>query len=98
MLPLVEARVYLRNGCGNTAIDAFSPRARPGFPVAHLVTRTQVDQHIRPDVFTIDHPFRRLSGTRREQILGRRTSRPWEAWVLGFSNCARQHRPARRSR
>lgn len=49
---------YLRNGRGNTAVGAFSPRARPGFPIAHPVTWSQVERGIRPDGFTIDHPFR----------------------------------------
>ncbi|MEI9425290.1 DNA ligase D [Mesorhizobium sp. Cs1299R1N1] len=49
---------YLRNGRGNTAAGAFSPRARPGFPIAHPVTWTQVERGIRPDAFTMDHPFR----------------------------------------
>ncbi|RUW63816.1 DNA ligase D [Mesorhizobium sp. M7A.F.Ca.US.008.03.1.1] len=49
---------YLRNGRGNTAVGAFSPRARPGFPVAHPVTWSQVEAAIRPDAFTIGRPFR----------------------------------------
>ncbi|PBB90737.1 DNA ligase D [Mesorhizobium sp. WSM3864] len=49
---------YLRNGRGNTAAGAFSPRARPGFPIAHPVTWVQVERRIRPDAFTMDHPFR----------------------------------------
>lgn len=49
---------YLRNGRGNTAIGAFSPRARPGFPIAHPVTWKQVEAGIRPDVFTLAQPFR----------------------------------------
>lgn len=49
---------YLRNGRGNTAVGAFSPRARPGFPIAHPVTWNQVEHHIRPDAFNIDRPFR----------------------------------------
>ncbi|MER8947247.1 DNA ligase D [Mesorhizobium sp. M0959] len=49
---------YLRNGRGNTAVGAFSPRARPGFPIAHPVTWSQVEAAIRPDAFTIDRPFR----------------------------------------
>ncbi|TPJ40013.1 DNA ligase D [Mesorhizobium sp. B2-6-5] len=49
---------YLRNGRGNTAVGAFSPRARPGFPIAHPVTWAQVERSIRPDAFTMDHPFR----------------------------------------
>lgn len=49
---------YLRNGRGNTAVGAFSPRARPGFPIAHPVTWTQVERRIRPDAYAIDHPFR----------------------------------------
>ncbi|RWM92792.1 MAG: DNA ligase D [Mesorhizobium sp.] len=49
---------YLRNGRGNTAAGAFSPRARAGFPIAHPVTWVQVERSIRPDAFTMDHPFR----------------------------------------
>ncbi|TJV56760.1 MAG: DNA ligase D, partial [Mesorhizobium sp.] len=49
---------YLRNGRGNTAVGAFSPRARPGFPIAHPVTWKQVERCIRPDAFDMDHPFR----------------------------------------
>ncbi|MER9937373.1 DNA ligase D [Mesorhizobium sp. M0088] len=49
---------YLRNGRGSTAVGAFSPRARRGFPIAHPVTWSQVEAAIRPDAFTIDRPFR----------------------------------------
>jgi bifunctional non-homologous end joining protein LigD len=44
---------YLRNGRGNTAAGAFSPRAKPGFPVAHPVTWRDVARGIRPDAFTM---------------------------------------------
>lgn len=49
---------YLRNGRGNTAVGAFSPRARLGFPIAHPVTWGQVERGVRPDAFTMDHPFK----------------------------------------
>ena len=49
---------YLRNGRGNTAVGAFSPRARPGFPIARPVTWRQVERGIRPDAFTMASPFR----------------------------------------
>jgi bifunctional non-homologous end joining protein LigD len=44
---------YLRNGRGNTAIGAFSPRARPGFPIAAPVTWSQIERGIKPDAFTM---------------------------------------------
>jgi bifunctional non-homologous end joining protein LigD len=44
---------YLRNGRGNTAVGAFSPRTRPGFPVAHPVTWREVQRGIRPNAFTM---------------------------------------------
>jgi bifunctional non-homologous end joining protein LigD len=47
---------YLRNGRGTTAIGAYSPRAREGFPVAAPVTWAQVERGIRPDAFTIAPP------------------------------------------
>jgi bifunctional non-homologous end joining protein LigD len=50
---------YLRNGRGNTAIGAYSPRARPHFPIAAPVTWRQVEEGIRPDAFTMRNAFRR---------------------------------------
>jgi bifunctional non-homologous end joining protein LigD len=50
---------YLRNGRGTTAIGAWSPRARAGFPIAVPVTWRQVEIGIRPDAFTMDNPPRR---------------------------------------
>jgi len=49
---------YLRNGRGNTAIGAYSPRARPGFPVAAPVTWRDVENGIRSDAFSISNPPR----------------------------------------
>ncbi|CDX12577.1 DNA ligase D [Mesorhizobium plurifarium] len=49
---------YLRNGRGNTAVGAFSPRARLGFPIAHPVTWKQVETGIRSDAFTLARPFK----------------------------------------
>jgi bifunctional non-homologous end joining protein LigD len=50
---------YLRNGRGTTAIGAYSPRAREGFPIAAPVTWTQVEAGIRPDALTMQRPFKR---------------------------------------
>jgi bifunctional non-homologous end joining protein LigD len=43
---------YLRNGRGTTAVGAYSPRARDGFPVAAPVTWKQMEAGIEPDAFT----------------------------------------------
>jgi bifunctional non-homologous end joining protein LigD len=50
---------YLRNGRGTTAIGAWSPRARPGFPIAAPVTWRQVENEIRSDAFTVEQRPRR---------------------------------------
>jgi len=50
---------YLRNGRGTTAIGAYSPRVRSGFPIAAPVTWKQVETGIRPDAFTMKHPLPR---------------------------------------
>jgi bifunctional non-homologous end joining protein LigD len=50
---------YLRNGRGNTAVGAWSPRARPGFPIAAPVTWKQIEQGILPDAFTMEVTFKR---------------------------------------
>jgi bifunctional non-homologous end joining protein LigD len=47
---------YLRNGRGTTAVGAYSPRARPGFPVAAPIAWRQVEDGIRPDAFTMQDP------------------------------------------
>ncbi|MGE5268835.1 MAG: DNA ligase D [Thiohalocapsa sp.] len=47
---------YLRNGRGTTAVGAYSPRARSGFPIAAPVSWQDVEHGIRPDAFSFDHP------------------------------------------
>jgi bifunctional non-homologous end joining protein LigD len=57
-----EAKLFidwLRNGCGATAVGAYSPRARPGFPVAAPVTWRDVERGMRPDALTIQKVPRR---------------------------------------
>ncbi|THK34016.1 DNA ligase D [Ensifer sp. MPMI2T] len=50
---------YLRNGRGTTAVGTYSPRARPGFPVAAPVSWRDIERGIRPDAFTIERPPKR---------------------------------------
>jgi bifunctional non-homologous end joining protein LigD len=45
---------YLRNGRGNTAVGAYSPRARDGFPIAAPVSWREVERGIKPDAFSIN--------------------------------------------
>jgi bifunctional non-homologous end joining protein LigD len=52
---------YLRNGRGTTAIGTYSPRVRPGFPIAAPVTWSRIEGGIRPDAFTMKRPFRARS-------------------------------------
>lgn len=49
---------YLRNGRGTTAVGAYSPRARPGFPIAAPTTWARIKNGIEPDAFTMADPFR----------------------------------------
>src|SRR5262249_46504310 len=44
---------YLRNGRGTTAVGAYSPRARPEFPIAAPATWEEIDHGLRSDAFTI---------------------------------------------
>ena len=44
---------YLRNGRGATAIGAYSPRARPGAPVATSLSWAEVEGGVKPDQFTV---------------------------------------------
>ena len=49
---------FLRNGRGTTAVGAYSPRARPGFPIAAPVTWAHLIRGIRADAYTMASPFR----------------------------------------
>ncbi|HVY81857.1 MAG TPA: DNA ligase D [Steroidobacteraceae bacterium] len=45
---------YLRNGRGTTAVGTYSPRARPGFPIAAPVSWQALESgSVRPDMFTM---------------------------------------------
>jgi bifunctional non-homologous end joining protein LigD len=44
---------YLRNGRGTTAVGRYSPRARPGFPLAVPLTWHQVERGARSDAATL---------------------------------------------
>jgi bifunctional non-homologous end joining protein LigD len=44
---------FLRNGRGTTAVAVYSPRARPGFPIAAPITWKDVERGVRSDQFTI---------------------------------------------
>jgi bifunctional non-homologous end joining protein LigD len=46
---------YLRNGRGTTAIGTYSPRARPGSPIAAPVSWREVEKGIRPDKYDMTH-------------------------------------------
>jgi bifunctional non-homologous end joining protein LigD len=58
---------YLRNGRGTTAVATYSPRARPGFPIAAPTTWKALELGIRPDAFTMAQPFPR-SGRGRASV------------------------------
>jgi bifunctional non-homologous end joining protein LigD len=50
---------WLCNGRGSTAIGAYSPIARRGFPIAAPVSWRELDKGIRPDAITVAQPFGR---------------------------------------
>jgi bifunctional non-homologous end joining protein LigD len=66
---------YLRNGRGTTAVGAFSPRARPGFPLAAPVSWADLHNGIRADAFTLVHPPVKRAPARRERSSNRSKSR-----------------------
>jgi bifunctional non-homologous end joining protein LigD len=63
---------WLRNGLGSTAVGSFSPRARPGAPVATPVTWKEVTPKLDPASFTIGTVPKRLSRLKAD---------PWDGFV-----------------
>lgn len=61
---------YLRNGRGNTAIGAYSPRVREGFPIAAPSTWKDLAHGVRPDAFTINRPLRKAPWSTRYRQRG----------------------------
>ena len=55
---------FLRNGRGTTAVATYSPRARPGFPIAAPTTWRALEQGIRPDAYTMARPPAKTASSR----------------------------------
>jgi bifunctional non-homologous end joining protein LigD len=62
---------YLRNGRGNTAVGAFSTRARPGATVSVPLSWDEVEAGVRSDAFTIETLPERLRKLKKD---------PWPGW------------------
>jgi bifunctional non-homologous end joining protein LigD len=62
---------YLRNGRGNTAVAAYSTRARPGAPVSMPLSWDELDDIKGPNGFTVDNVSARLAASSPD---------PWEAF------------------
>lgn len=62
---------YLRNGRGNTAIAAYSTRARPGAAVSMPLGWDELSKAIGPDHFTVENAPARLMSLRND---------PWDSF------------------
>jgi bifunctional non-homologous end joining protein LigD len=62
---------YLRNGRGNTAVAAYSTRARPGAAVSMPLDWSELTDEIGPAYFTVDNAPARLDAMSRD---------PWEGF------------------
>jgi bifunctional non-homologous end joining protein LigD len=62
---------YLRNGRGNTAVAAYSTRARPGAAVSMPLDWRELTDEIGPAYFTVDNAPARLEAMSRD---------PWDGF------------------
>ena len=62
---------YLRNGRGNTAVAAYSARARPGAAVSAPLEWSELTAEIGPAHFTVNNMGARLSGLKKD---------PWDGF------------------
>ncbi|MBP2550562.1 bifunctional non-homologous end joining protein LigD [Neorhizobium galegae] len=62
---------YLRNGRGNTAVAAYSTRARPGAAISTPIDWSELTPAIGPDYFTVATMAKRLHGLSAD---------PWEGF------------------
>ena len=58
---------YLRNVPSIAAIGTYSPRAKPGFPIAMRVTWRDIENGIRPDAFTMERLIAKASRGRKRR-------------------------------
>jgi bifunctional non-homologous end joining protein LigD len=56
---------WLCNGRGSTAVGAYSPIARRGFPIAAPVSWRELEKGVQPDAFTMMRPVSRRVSPRR---------------------------------
>ncbi len=61
---------YLRNGRGATAIASYSPRARPGAPVAVPLRWDELSPAVRSDCYSVDTLRRRLRALKADPWQG----------------------------
>ena len=67
---------YLRNGRGTTAIGAWSPRTRPGNPIAVPVSWSDIERGMRADAFTMQAlPSIRREAKKAQDSVGRKRTR-----------------------
>ena len=87
---------YLRNGRGTTAVATYSPRARPGFPIAAPVAWEDIERDIHPDAFTMADPLQQTQVARTRAASKRKSSPP--SWVPESTAPASARGERRRSR
>ncbi len=80
---------WLRNGLGSTAIGSFSPRARPGAPVATPVTWKEVTAKLDPASFTLLTIPKRLAKLKAD---------PWEGFAAAAQPIPGTDAPPERKR